>query len=214
MMISYATGRQLTLRKPYKAHRRGNIYRGLLWAEVERRGFADRVMTVINRLAGGDQARAAEARVELMTYWSFEINRRATSRFGLCSSPAPLRPNGAVEVSEVLLRPENAAQFEQTFLHEVAHALVNIFFVRTRRGPVAGHGREWRHVMVLLGLRPDRCATGDNAAGEELRARKMAKAQHVYACTRCSVQIPRTRLLNMSKVYHHRGCGGRIVLVA
>lgn len=205
------TGAQMTLKRPIRAAKRGNRFAGLLWAQIERRGLADRVANVIRQLSNNDACLALAAKEELAGFWSYEINVSATGRFGQCGSPSSLRPSGFISISDALLRADAADEFVETFLHEIAHALVHIFFKRRVRRAISSHGREWAYVMRLFGLKPARCGSNETAAGKALMERKMAKARYVYACDRCDLKLPRIKPLNLARKYTHKGCGGHIV---
>ena len=75
----------------------------------------------------------------------------------------------------LVLMVENTDHFiEVTVTHEVAHIIVNRLYKR-RAKP---HGREWKMVMMTLGIDdPARCHTYDTT-----KSRQRLGAKYVYAC--------------------------------
>lgn len=209
-MLVHYQGRPIALKEPHKT-RRGSRYISRLWDAICAMGHDDKVRQVIRTLANGNTALIDDAVMELTHYWTYEYATTATSRWGCCVMPRPTRPHGTVQVSEVLLQANHEKDLRGTFLHEVAHALVEIFISRKRR--VRPHGREWQAVMRRLGERPDRTSTGSSEAAAALREKVLAQAKVVYGCARCRAQFARKRRLNATRSYTHKGCGGEVLRV-
>lgn len=73
--------------------------------------------------------------------WSFKFDR-AKRRFGACHGRQKL-----ITLSASLTELNSEAEVRNTFLHEIAHALV----------PREGHGPEWKRVAQSIGCTGDRC---------------------------------------------------------
>lgn len=93
-----------------------------------------------------------EALVQLKKYgltdkgWTFYLNPRTTRRLGCCVPAFK-----TVYIGLGYCYRENAEHVVGTLLHEIAHALV---WEACRK---AGHGPEWRAMMLMLGQKPERC---------------------------------------------------------
>lgn len=100
--------------------------------------------------------------------WRFRFDR-ARQRFGLCHYG-----NKTISLSRVLTELNDAAQVEDTLLHEIAHALT----------PGAAHGPGWREACRRLGAEPRRCF------GAEV---KRPVSSYLLACPHCQRAFPRER---------------------
>lgn len=86
----------------------------------------------------------------------------------------------------------------QTLPHEVAHIIVQQLYPGAQ-----GHGREWRNMMRLLKLRPDRCHQYDTVA-----ARKKSKPYKYHCgCSEHMVSITIHRRILQGRQYRCRQCG-------
>ncbi|MEJ2316337.1 MAG: SprT-like domain-containing protein [Gammaproteobacteria bacterium] len=79
----------------------------------------------------------------------FDLQGRAAGQFCLRQNTLQLRFNSAL-FSRYF--DENLAQ---TVPHEVAHYLVYVLFMKTRKKRVRPHGPEWQSMMRLLGATPE-----------------------------------------------------------
>lgn len=103
-----------------------------------------------------------------LTGWRFRFDR-AKKRFGLCHYSSK-----TISLSRSLTELNDAAQVEDTLLHEIAHALT----------PGAAHGPRWREVCRRLGAKPMRCF-----GAEVTRPRP----SYLLVCPRCERAFPRER---------------------
>lgn len=107
----------------------------------------------------------------------------------------------------LVLMVENTDHFiEVTVTHEVAHIIVNRLYKR-RAKP---HGREWKMVMMTLGIDdPARCHTYDTT-----NSRQRLGAKYVYVCD-CRkdirVGIVRHRKIQGGIKYHCTKCKANLV---
>lgn len=113
--------------------------------------------------------------------WSFEFDH-AKSRAGKCDYT-----NRRISVSRYLVARNSQTFARDTVIHEVAHGIA---------GPAAGHGPEWRRVVVELGGDPARTHQGEVArefarwqgvcpnGHEVLRFRRPKRAR--MSCAQCS----------------------------
>ena len=92
-------------------------------------------------------------------------------------------------------------QMRDTLAHEVAHVIAGID---------AGHGPEWRRWARVLGHTGERCATQVAAERVGIERAPRRPMRPVAKCSRCDYTVHRRRALPRTKVYEHRGCGGRI----
>lgn len=99
--------------------------------------------------------------------WRFSFDR-AKKRFGLCNY-------GEKKISLssylVALNPEKVVR--DVILHEIAHALA---------GYQAGHGRQWKEVVLRIGGNPSRCY------GEEVMTPLL---KYTATCPQCKKSIQR-----------------------
>ncbi len=94
---------------------------------------------------------------------------------------------------------DTPAKVRETVIHEYAH-----LYVFERYGPAARpHGREWRKVMQLFGLRPDAFHAYDCE-------RNSMTPKFFLVCERCGESFGRVRPLKRFRAYFHVGCGGRL----
>ena len=94
----------------------------------------------------------------------------------------------------------------QVVPHEVAHLIKEHIYGRGK-GSLSAHGAQWKHVMVKLGVSPDRTHTMDTSKV----ARKMAKFQ--YKCNKCGTEIPvgaqvHKKISLFGSIYGHKKCKG------
>jgi predicted SprT family Zn-dependent metalloprotease len=82
-----------------------------------------------------------------------------------------------------------------TLLHEVAHVITDIVYPHTK----VHHGREWKSIMIALGMAPDRCHYY-----EYMGTNKQPK--HEYKCKDCGHIIHTKRALIRAKRRIHGLC--------
>lgn len=70
-----------------------------------------------------------------------------------------------IKINPILFRENSESMLKVTCVHEIAHLVA--FHVYKDRG----HGKFWKHVMVQLGLKPDRCHSYD-VANARVRSKK------------------------------------------
>ena len=93
----------------------------------------------------------------------------------------------------VLMRENPEEYWNQVIPHEVAHKVQRDVYGHYRHGKrVMPHGREWKAIMRLFGLNPDRCHKMDVS---NARVRRVAR-NYTYKC-RCQTH-------NLTKVRHNR----------
>lgn len=99
------------------------------------------------------------------------------------------------------------AQRRDTFLHEVAHAIVE---VGGSSRDLGHHGPIWRSVAAKLGC--DTSARSfDRVAGKALREHRARRLKVVARCERCAVDIRRTRALKRNRRWTCGRCGTELV---
>lgn len=82
-----------------------------------------------------------------LSQWRFEFDR-STKRFGVCKYASR-----TIGLSEKLTRANDIERCKETILHEIAHALA---------GSQAGHGPVWVRQARALGIKGERCFTGED----------------------------------------------------
>lgn len=109
---------------------------------------------------------------------------------GTCGGYAHSHEN-RIDLNSILLM-ENLRDFIEgevsTVTHEFAHLVDFIVYPNQRRGRKRSiHGRSWKGVMRVLGIRnPKRCHKFNTTNS---RVRRKAKAKHVYSCNNCGTQM-------------------------
>lgn len=99
---------------------------------------------------------------------------------------------------KVLQGPE---QVRTTLLHEYAHLMaVDRFGMKA-----ASHGAEWKSCMAMLGLPP--------TVRHSYEVDRSNRSVVQYRCQKCGQVIEARRRLARTKVWGHRNCGGRLILV-
>lgn len=76
--------------------------------------------------------------------WSFGFDN-AKNRCGYCQ-----HGRKRITLSRHFVQMNDESDVRDTILHEIAHALV---------GPGHGHGRVWQRQAMMIGAKPERCAT-------------------------------------------------------
>ncbi len=101
---------------------------------------------------------------------------------------------------------ENVEHFvKQTVAHEVAHLICNVIYEGGKTFRVRGerrspHGRNWKTVMVVLGVSADRCHTYDTTNSKVGRRKQKT---YTYHCTGCK------RDLEMGAIRHKKQQSGQ-----
>lgn len=150
-------------------------------------GLLDRVTNAIGHLESHAAIDSAKI-LELLSKYKVIINTRAVGRAGQCDLNKKI-----IELHAELVKAGHDDDRNQTLLHEVAHAIVQIVFIDWSNAgafrKVAVHGREWKHVMRLLGASANRCSNLDY-----LIEARTKKARLIYACMGCETEYPAMRV--------------------
>lgn len=111
-----------------------------------------------------------------------------------------------VHFNPILLR-ENTEKFLATTVpHEVAHYIQNEIYPESKT-----HGREWKSIMWVFGVRPNRCHTYDVS---NARVRRRWKMQRVPAYCGCRVHSITVRKANKVHTYRCKFCKVTLTLKA
>lgn len=122
--------------------------------------------------------------------WVVVINHRAKARSGLANYK-----NKRIELTcKFFEAAGREADHNQTLLHEVAHIITRHVYGHGRH--IKSHGREWKQVMLALGLTSNRCSNYSY-----IREDRKKSAKHKYECLDCSFVSYTSRLL---KHLHNR----------
>ena len=115
-----------------------------------------------------------------------------------------------VKVNMVLLAENEAHYLATTIPHEVAHSLQRHIYGSYHLGRrVMPHGRQWKSIMVKLGLNPKRCHTYDTSTSSQRTVSK----QFEYRCSCKSFMftiIRHRRAQKNAGCYRCPKCKGRL----
>jgi len=81
----------------------------------------------------------------------------------------------SIRLNNILLKENEDVFIEQTVPHELAHHITRVLY-----GRVSPHGREWKSVMIRLGVSPTRCHDYDVTNSQVRRG-----TRYVYSCDKC-----------------------------
>lgn len=107
-----------------------------------------------------------------------------------------------IEIHEGLLMTGREEGHKQTLLHETAHLIVRMVWGSNAKS----HGREWKIVMVYLGVPAKRCS--GHAFMKDLRKEK---CKLIYSCKKCETEIYAQKPRKIAGRYHIN-CGGAFYL--
>ncbi len=111
----------------------------------EKKIARDQIRWTLGRLADAlDRPEIAELRVYL------EFNNRFTRRMGSAKWTGP--KSGRVRLSAPLWPRASETERRETVIHEACHVVQFHIYPRGK-----GHGAEWKHLMRLCGVKPERC---------------------------------------------------------
>lgn len=163
---------------------------------IDQHGFGDTILNALKELNVPNPDWVYQA----LCRWSFKVNKKATSRYGLCNYTKRF-----LEVNALILDiPED---FRNTFLHECAHALDKII-----NGKSSSHGGPWQKIMRAMGLSTSRHSDHTAAAAEAVKAHRAKKAYATWVCNGCGAEahIMRKRKYAAEDYIHggKSGCGG------
>jgi predicted SprT family Zn-dependent metalloprotease len=127
--------------------------------------------------------------------FTFMHNARPKNRYGQCGYRSRKYGN-YVEVHPVLLKRDGAEEYNNTLLHEIAHALAYLHYGRVSHG----HGRVWQNIMRWLGLEPERCKSGAFLDEEE------ETSKWTYTCKSCGYQWNYHRRMKRYQNRYHSKC--------
>lgn len=124
-----------------------------------------------------------------------------------------------IRVNPVLLNENEKEIVEQTVPHEMAHVVVSQVWKHERgQQSIKGHGLEWKSVMRLFGLSPNRCHNMDVTTIRVIKGvleyhfncgcvgmvYKLSKTKYnryvdgvVYRCRKCGVQLKFDKKVNL-----------------
>jgi predicted SprT family Zn-dependent metalloprotease len=98
---------------------------------------------------------------------------------------------------------EHPEQFNDTFAHELAHFLAYAGFGDAK------HGRSWKHVMRVLGYRPERC---HKLNVEHLRHRHPVLGIADCSCRENQIKARMFKKMKMGVKYRCRMCKQQLIL--
>jgi predicted SprT family Zn-dependent metalloprotease len=116
---------------------------------------------------------------------------------------------GALHLVEfnTVLAEENREAFDNTIIHEIAHLVIYRFYplggklVNGTFKKVKPHGEEFKHVMIMIGGRPNRTHNYDTS-NIKARTRKVER-EFPYACG-CTGKV-----YNLTSIRHNRILKGK-----
>lgn len=129
-----------------------------------------------------------------------------SSTLGTTSAFAYVNGNRKIVLNTILLGENAEAFMTSTIPHEVAHICVRHNYPNAKQY----HGREWRHVMKILGAKPNRMHSYD--VSNVKTARDMTK--HVFTC-KCNINhFLSPQMAKKSSTLMCAKCRGRLSFVA
>jgi predicted SprT family Zn-dependent metalloprotease len=163
--------------------------------------IVDTILDVVSERVG-DSDHALNIYLSLAE-WSFKLNSRAHSRFGVCK----LRTR-TIELHAALV--DHPTDFRMTLIHEIAHALEFMLY-----GRCDGHGPRWQRIMRDLGEPPLRTGGHTQEAENAIRAMQTRRSVETWVCGKCGFEhgIQRKRKYPASQ-YRHPECGGKFEVKA
>ena len=158
----------------------------------------DRIMNRINHLLEiaydhGFSIRAPKVR--------FDLTGRAAGTASVFHDEYEVNFN--MEIAE---NPANTEEYiRQTVAHEIAHILVWVNYPHKTQP----HGREWRNIMIMFGLVPNRTHRYDMSTVKVRRQKK-----HLHVCSGCGAEFMlsttrHNRILKGTRYRH--SCGGLVI---
>lgn len=124
----------------------------------ELQGYFKNIMKLVDAKIIGDKTLIEHG----LTDWTFKLDN-AKRRFGVCRYGPKI-----ISMSRELIKVNDEAQFMDTLLHEIAHALV---------GSGHGHNHIWKAKCREIGCRPVRCYSSELAKG--------VKSKYLLVCNNC-----------------------------
>lgn len=181
-----------------------------VWEYLEKHDLSDIVCEGLDRL-NLDSDKVDDV-MDAMGRFQLIINLRAKSRFGQFSPS-----KRTIELTSEYFNgdwDERKEDHHNTLLHEVAHLVVRFAYREDAKNfryggcKIQAHGREWKSVMLALGLKPNRCGKSDVL--KEARAAKKRPAKHLYTCIKCGHEHGTQRELKHLERRYHAKCGGKL----
>jgi len=137
--------------------------------------------------------------IKLGNITSWEINKRAKSRWGLCK----LNPDGSysIQIAYRLLADDRISEksCKETIIHELLH---------TCKGCMR-HTGKWKYyaevVNQVYGYNIKRVTEGSEKGVENYQGKEMA-IKYIFTCENCGATIYRKRDSNFTKNYRYYGC--------
>jgi SprT protein len=140
---------------------------------------------LLNDLVAKVEDKVLETYIKADAIWQrqFELPRLLFDLRGCCAGRACCR-DYQIRLNPVLLLKNQTDFVEQTVFHEVGRLITR----RLHRFCVKPHGREWKSVMLALGLKPIRCHTYDITNAQVRREHNFA-----YVCACRTIQLSARR---------------------
>jgi predicted SprT family Zn-dependent metalloprotease len=164
--------------------------------------------TTVGAMLGDLAAQCIDVSAARTAVWQAQLadlpvvwNPRLRTRAGLCVILRRFAGDSLSRAIRLELNPrlhsEGTRALADTFLHELAHALL----------PTEGHSRKWQLLLEAIGGNGTRCHS---------YASMRQSLKTVARCERCQHELKKTRRLTDKKVERmelglisHRGCGGK-----
>lgn len=133
---------------------------------------------------------------------SFELkSNRIAGSYSFSSTLVKINPFFLTEHPDYILN--------QTVPHEVAHHITRKIY-----GRVSAHGPEWKHVMRVLGLAPNRCHSLKlNNPPRKAKVRR----RYSYECPSCNQEYRLTTVAHkregVSRIYRCASCQNRSKII-
>ena len=142
------------------------------------------LITVPNELIAKVEDKVLETYIKAEAIWQrqFELPHLQFDIRGTCAGRAYYR-DYQIRLNPVLLLENQDNFIEQTIPHEIGHLITS----RLHGFCVKPHGREWKSVMLAMGLRPTRCHSYDTSNAQVRRERHFT-----YACA-CGTVVESAR---------------------
>ena len=148
------------------------------------------LITVSKEIVAKVEDKVLETYIKAEEIWKrqFELPRLQFDLRGCCAGRAAVNIvglNPSIQLNPILLNNNESNFIETVIPHEVAHLLTNRLFGFW----VKPHGREWKSVMVALGLQPIRCHNYDVSNAQVRRIPSGRRERRfIYACACRSIQ--------------------------
>ena len=170
-----------------------------VWDYLGHTGYSDNVYNAFEKL--NLPQFEIDHVVRSLDMFDLVINSRAKSRFGCVkylNHTMELTSEYFVDSCLLKVHPERSDHHKDTLLHEAAHIITRAIWGKD----VSSHGKEWKSIMLALGITPARCGSGDFLKKEK------KSPKHLYTCRKCSFTLNKNRKLKNMHRRSHIACGG------